>query len=114
MSRWICACAAHALTGFNRVDCDHVFCRACLVEFIEVEEKEYGIVGLYQCPVRLCSGIIDSSPVRDLTTEGLVSQLHLAEGKEVIDTPTAATFFDKYFFLDAYLESCVKPPTASQ
>ena len=52
--------------------------------------------------------------MRDLPTEELVSRLHFAEGKEVIVSSTPPNFFDKYFILEAYLESCTKPPTAPQ
>ena len=80
-----------------------------------MDEKEYDIVGLHQCPARLCTGVIQSPPVRDITTEALISKVQLAEGKEVIDMPpTPPNFFDKYFFLDAYLESCSELPTPSQ
>ena len=75
-----------------------------------MEAREHNIVGLHQYPVVFCRGIIDSSPVRDIRTEGIVSQLHLAEGKEVTGSSTPLNFFDKYFIIDAYLESCAKPP----
>ena len=79
-----------------------------------MDEKEYDIIGFHQCPVPFCTGIIASSPVRDLSTELLVSQLQLVEGKEITETPTPPNFFDKYFILEAYLESCAKPPAISQ
>ena len=106
-----CASSALPLTGSHRVDhCGHVFCCACLVEFFELEVREHNIVGLHQCLVVFCRGIIDSSPVQDIRTEGIVSQLQLAEGKEVTGSSTPLNFFDKYFIIDTYLESCAKPP----
>ena len=80
-----------------------------------MEAREHNIVGLHQCPVVFCHGIIDSSPVRDIRTEETVHRLQLAEGKEAFDTPpTPSNFFDKYFILEAYLESCSELPTPIQ
>ena len=110
----ICVFSSYPPTASTRA-CDHIFCCECLVELFEVNEKEHDIIGLHQCPAQACMGIIASSPVRDPPTEALVSLLQMADGKPTIDTPpTPPNFFDKYFILDAYLESCAKPPIPSQ